>query len=293
MSAGARIIGITLAVAVIALPVVAVVKGWVGAERFPLDKLRITSEFRHIDGSELQKVLTPYAAQGFFAVRLADAQRAVETLPWVDQAEVSKKWPDVLEVRIVEHRPFALWDEEMLLSDHGKLYPRTVMGDALPPGLPQLGGNPRQIEAVVRQYNEAKQAFAAAGLDVQGLRQDARGSWSLQLSSGTEVVVGRSDAEARIRRFARLLPQLIPPPGKTLARADLRYANGFALKWNQEQGSEVRGQGPVVQGPVVQGPVTAIATAKTATTTTVLSLQSSFHSAQSLAPEHWPLAPKT
>ncbi|MDO5611338.1 MAG: cell division protein FtsQ/DivIB, partial [Pseudomonadota bacterium] len=230
MSAGARIVGITLAVAVIALPVVAVVKGWVGAERFPLDKLRITSEFRHIDGSELQTILAPYAAQGFFAVRLADAQRAVETLPWVDQAEVSKKWPDVLEVRIVEHRPFALWDEEMLLSDHGKLYPRAVMGDALPPGLPQLGGNPHQIEAVVRQYNEAKQAFAAAGFDVRGLRQDARGSWSLELSSGTEVVVGRSDAEARIRRFARLLPQLIPPPGKALARADLRYANGFALK---------------------------------------------------------------
>lgn len=234
MSAGTRIVGIAMAVAVIALPVVAVVNGWVGAERFPLDKLRVTSEFRHVDGAELQKALAPYARQGFFAVRLADAQSAVETLPWVDQAEVSKKWPDVLEVRIVEHRPFALWGEDMLLSDHGKLYPRAVMGDALPAGLPQLGGHPHQIEAVVRQYNEARQVFAATGLDVRGLRQDARGSWSLHLSSGTEVVVGRGNAEARIRRFASLLPQLIPPPGKALARADLRYANGFALRWRDD-----------------------------------------------------------
>ncbi|RMH94234.1 cell division protein FtsQ/DivIB [Lysobacter pythonis] len=218
--------------------------GWIGAERFPLAKLRVTSEFRHVDADELRMTLAPYARQGFFAVRLDAAQAAVEKLPWVESAEVSKKWPDVLEVRIAEHHPFALWGEDLLLSEHGRLYPRASMGDALPKGLPQLDGDPRRVREVVRLYNESRELFALVGLGVHALRQDARGSWSLRLANGAEVIVGRQSPEARIRRFARLLPQLIAPQGKALARADLRYANGFALRWREAERLGGSGQGP-------------------------------------------------
>ena len=47
------------------------------------------------------------------------------------------------------------------------------------------------------------------------------------------MIVGRHDAESRVRRFAELLPKLIAPEGRALQRADLRYANGFALKWSE------------------------------------------------------------
>ncbi|PJK08254.1 cell division protein FtsQ [Lysobacteraceae bacterium NML95-0200] len=235
MRALTRILGIVLAIAVIALPLLAVMNGWLGAERFALTRLQVTSEFRHVDAAQLQQTLKPYAAQGFFAVRLKDARQAVERLPWVEEAEISKQWPDVLQVKIVEHRPFALWDEDWLLSERGNLYPRAVMGDALPEGLPQLGGDRHRVSEVVALYNQSRQLFATAGLAVTGLRLDARGSWSIHFDSGLEVIVGRHDAEPRIRRFAHLLPQLIAPPGKHLQRADLRYANGFALRWSDTQ----------------------------------------------------------
>ena len=233
MNAFLRIAGILLAIAVIVLPVVAVVNGWVGTERFPLTKLRVASDARHVDDVELQKVLSPYARQGFFAVRLDDAQAALAKLPWVEEAEVSKKWPDVLEVQIREHRPLALWDETLLLSERGRLYPRSAMGNALPKGLPHLGGDARRVAEVLAFYNQSREMFAPLGLGVRELRQDARGSWSLRLSDGAQVIVGRHDAESRVRRFAELLPKLIAPEGRALQRADLRYANGFALKWSE------------------------------------------------------------
>ena len=233
MNAFLRIAGILLAIAVIVLPVVAVVNGWVGTERFPLTKLRVASDARHVDDVELQKVLSPYARQGFFAVRLDDAQAALAKLPWVEEAEVSKKWPDVLEVQIREHRPLALWDETLLLSERGRLYPRSAMGNALPKGLPQLGGDARRVAEVLAFYNQSREMFAPLGLGVRELRQDARGSWSLRLSDGAQAIVGRHDAESRVRRFAELLPKLIAPEGRALQRADLRYANGFALKWSE------------------------------------------------------------
>ena len=233
MNAFLRIAGIVLAIALIALPVVAVVKGWIGTERFPLTKLRVASDAKHVDDAELQKILAPYAKQGFFAVRLDDAQVALAKLPWVEEAEVSKKWPDVLEVHIREHRPLALWDETLLLSERGRLYPRSTMGDALPKGLPQLGGDARRVAEVLSFYNQSRELFAPLGLGVRELRQDARGSWSLRLSNGAQVLIGRQDAESRVRRFAELMPKLIAPQGRALRRADLRYANGFALQWSE------------------------------------------------------------
>ncbi|MFZ2752097.1 MAG: cell division protein FtsQ/DivIB, partial [Lysobacteraceae bacterium] len=40
----------------------------------------------------------------------------------------------------------------------------------------------------------------------------------------------RDDAKLRLARFARLLPQLAQQ-GRQLDRVDLRYTNGFALRW--------------------------------------------------------------
>ena len=228
-----RIAAIAIAIALIALPVVAFINGWIGAERFPLTKLRVSGDMRHVDPAAVQKLLLPYARKGFFAVELDDAQAALARLPWVESAEVSKKWPDVLEVRIREHRPLALWDEDKLLSERGRIYPRSAMGDALPKGLPQLGGDPRQVAEVLAFYNQTRELFAPIGLGVRELRQDARGSWSLRLSNGAQVLIGRQDAESRVRRFAELMPKLIAPQGRALRRADLRYANGFALQWSE------------------------------------------------------------
>ena len=121
MNAVLRIFVWLLALSVVALPVVAVVNGWVGAERWPLAKLRVHGEFKRVPAEQLQQVLLPYAHAGFFAVKLQDAQDALEQLPWVESAQVRKQWPDVLEVTLVEHKPFARWGNDRLVSEQGKL----------------------------------------------------------------------------------------------------------------------------------------------------------------------------
>jgi len=229
MNAMLRLVGWLLAVALVALPVVAVLNGWVGAGHWPLTRLRATGQFERVDAALLRQTLVPYAQRGFFAVRLEDAQAAVAKLPWVETAEVRKRWPDVLEVRVVEHRPFARWGEDRLLSEHGRLFP--AQGIEVPPGLPQFAGPESGITEVVALYNESRALFAPIGMDVQTVELDPRGSWTIGLGNGAQVVVGRNEARARLARFVRLLPQLLTQQAQVLARADLRYTNGFALSW--------------------------------------------------------------
>lgn len=233
MNAALRLVAWLLAIALVALPVVAVMQGWVGGERWPLTKLRVHGQFERVDAAVLRSVVLPHAQRGFFAVRLQDAQDAIEKLPWVERAEVRKRWPDVIEVMVVEHRPFARWGQDQLLSEHGRLFP--IPADLAQAPLPQLGGPDTQVQEVVRLYNQARVLFAPLGYRVERLAMDRRGSWSLALDNGTEVVIGRADPLPRLARFARVLPQLLALGPAPPQRADLRYTNGFALQWQGPQ----------------------------------------------------------
>lgn len=229
MNALLRLLGWLLAVALVVLPVVAVLNGWVGSDQWPLTRLRATGQFERVDEALLRQTLLPYAREGFFAVRLDDARAAIAALPWVEHAEVRKRWPDVLEVKVVEHVPFARWGQDQLLSGHGRLFP--AKGIDIPEGLPQLGGPESRIDEVVALYNEAGALFTPIGLRVLAVQLDPRGSWTLGLDNGAQVIVGRSEARGRLGRFVRLMPQLLAQQAQVLTRADLRYTNGFALIW--------------------------------------------------------------
>src|SRR5690606_26787325 len=86
--AALRVAAWVVAVGLVVAPIVAVVNGWVGAERWPLRTLRINGELQRVDPAKLREALLPYAQRGFFAVRLDQAQVAVAALPWVETAEV-------------------------------------------------------------------------------------------------------------------------------------------------------------------------------------------------------------
>ena len=230
MSAMLRLLAWILAVALVLLPVVAVVNGWVAGAQFPLRTLRVQGALQRVDEAKLRATVLPYARRGFFAVQPDRIQAALGALPWVERAEVRKHWPDVLEVRISEHRPFARWGKDRLLSEQGRLFP--ARGVQVPAGLPLLDGPDARAPEVVALYNQIVPLFAGTGAKVLGVSLSDRDSWTVHLGNGVDVVVGRNDALARLQRFAHLLPRLLATrQGSTLLRADLRYTNGFALSW--------------------------------------------------------------
>ena len=218
-----------LALVVVSLPVVAVMGGWVGAERWPLSRLRVQAPEHHVRGEQIREIVLPYAQAGYFAVDLQAAQDAVERLAWVETVKVRKQWPDVLEVELTEHRPFARWGDDRLLSEQGKLIPVPEGLDVS--DLPDLGGPDNRTEEVVALYEYARDLFAGSGMPLERVRMDARGSWEIRLAGGIDVMVGRHEARARLARFIRVLPQLVAVQKTPIVRADLRYTNGFTLSW--------------------------------------------------------------
>jgi cell division protein FtsQ len=226
-----RLLGWTFALLLLAMPVVAVVNGWIGAERWPIRTLALQAPLKLVDEATLRSTIAPMAQCGFFAVDPVAIRQSVAALPWVDAVDVRKRWPDRLEVRLTELRPYAHWGEDRLLSDDGRLFARP---DGLATALPRFNAADGRVAEVIAFHRDARPVLVRVGSDIRELQLSARGGWSLTTVDGIHVELGRNDALARLSRFARLLPTLgRDPAGRVLQRADLRYTNGFALTWGE------------------------------------------------------------
>lgn len=234
MNALIRLLAWALALAVVTLPVVAVLKGWVAADHWPIQRLRLTAEYERVSAEQVRGAVAPQLGRGFFAIDLHEVQRAVAGLPWVQQVEVRKRWPDLVEITLREHRAYARWGADRLLSDQGELF--TASGLDQLQGLPLLEGPDARVADVVSLHTEARRIFTGSGLSVEGVRLSARGSWSLSLADGARVVIGRADPQPRLERLVRVLPQLVVGEARRFERIDLRYTNGFAVRWAEASG---------------------------------------------------------
>lgn len=228
----ARLLGWSFAIALVALPVVGVLQGWFAANRWPVTQLTVQAEFQHVSEAELRAAVMPRLGRGFFALRLDDVRQAVAALPWVESVEARKHWPDTLVLRIYERQPFARWNGNQLISRQGKVF---AAPGAVPAGLPDLHGPDSRLAEVVSFYAQTQKAFANTRLQINGVSLTDRGSWSLSTSNGAQIVVGdRDQAGRRLRRFLDVYPQIMTGHSGSFAYVDLRYTNGFAIRWPQQ-----------------------------------------------------------
>lgn len=228
MSAIVRLAAWILAIGLVALPGVAVFNGWIAGERWPMRHLAVTGEFRQVDESAVRAAVLPHVQDGFFAVDLDGVRRSVAGLDWVEHVDVRKRWPDRLEVALTEHNAVARWADGRMLSDQGRLFAGSAAAGA---DLPLFEGPEERAGELMAFHGLARPVFLPLGLKVEVVRLSARGSWSLVLDDGTQIEAGRGDPQARLARFARVLPQLRRDETRRLVRADLRYTNGFAVVW--------------------------------------------------------------
>lgn len=197
--------------------------------RWPIRWLEVSGEFERISAEQVRTRVTPLVEGSYFTVDLEAARAAVEDLPWVAQASVRKRWPDGVEVRVLEYLPVAHWTEGRLLAADGR--PFAVPGADGMQGLPWLDGPQGSLDTVIGAWQSFNEELQDIGLEVQRIRLDPRGAWRLQLNNGTRVQLGRHDAMPRLDRMVTGWDELMRLESGVPVGVDLRYANGFAVQW--------------------------------------------------------------
>src|SRR5690606_14069847 len=133
-------------------------------------------------------------------------------------------------VSITEHVPAARWNESGLMNTRGELFLENTRH--IPPELPQLNGPPGTEAQVAKLYLETYPRLLEVGLRLSRVDLDPRGAWSLTLSNGVEIRLGRQDVKARLERFLQVASPLVAARSGEVQYVDLRYSNGFSVGWN-------------------------------------------------------------
>jgi len=224
-----RIVAWGIALTLVALPVIGVLNGWFAVDRWPVRYLQVEAEYNHVSAEQIRAAAASHLGTGFFALNLDDVRAAVVSLPWVENVEVRKQWPDTLILHVRERQPFARWGDKRLIGRDGTLF--SVPGGEMLQGLPQLDGPDDALTQVIDFYNRTLQAFAGSGMVLSGVHFSERGSWSLTLVGGAQVYLGHQDTERRLQRFLAVYPLIAAGHAGGFQHADLRYTNGFAVQW--------------------------------------------------------------
>ena len=229
-----------IAVVVFTLAVAALVAAgfaWVARRpAFQFGDVRLEGDLQRNSVTTVRANAMPHLAGNFFTMDLGRTRAAFEQVPWVRHAVVRRVWPNKLVVALEEHQPVALWEgdenSDKMVNSHGEVFEANV-GDVEDDSLPQFAGPEGTSAQVLDMYRRLQPMFAGLDAEINALKLSGRGSWRVELDNGATVELGRGTQQEvmeRTSRFIRTLPQVLNKFHAPLENADLRHAEGYAVK---------------------------------------------------------------
>lgn len=176
----------------------------------------------------LRAALDVRIGEPIMAVSISKAQARIERLSWVDHATVERRLPGTIVVRLIERRPFAIWQDHgtfTLIDRAGNVVTNRNVADfrTLPlvvgPGAPEAAA--RLIDALNAAPDIARRMEAAVRV------ADRR--WNLLLKSGLTVRLPEGHVVAAITRLVAL-DQKFDLLDRPLRFVDLRLPNLLVVR---------------------------------------------------------------
>ena len=212
----------------------AVTKGYIRplpikSASLPVKYVRTEGVFQYLSKNEIQTVLQPLVVTGFFDADMQAIHAAVSTLPWVDTVTVKRIWPDAIDIKVREKKPFARWGKNSLITERGVIFtPKNIEQFQ---NLTAVTGPELQQVKVLEIMKGIKTALADQSMELVEFSVNDRWSWNIKLATGLEILLGRNEQLKKLQRFLKTLTVLKQEQVEQIAIVDLRYPNGYAVSW--------------------------------------------------------------
>ncbi len=234
-----RVVAFSLAAAVLAAALGAVVHE-VRSRQVVL--VKVTGHLRHTDRSALEEAVASKVSGSLYQIDVSAVREAALRLPWVRDVSVRRVWPDSLYIGVTEREPVARWKRQGLLEADAALF-QPARSESLP-SLPLLDGPEGTEIEVLDRYRALSEGLSPLGWRVRHLSMNARHAWRAELENGVVLLLGRSDGRDEVKRLVRAFDSVLVARPAALERIDLRYTNGFAVRWKQRPAMQAgEGQG--------------------------------------------------
>ena len=212
-------------------------------QRFPTRHIDVIGNMPNSTSEQIVEAVAEVSASNILRVDIAKVAEAAESLPWVEDATIRRKWPDTLEVQINERVILARWNDTEYLDQLGTVISIPELSDS---SLPHLQGPETTALKVLEAYQSWNRVVANVDLEIKSVRLSERGSWEISVSpfslaDGTiephvanepiRVIVGNNDMPKRSKRFLKLYAEIFQPVHEQVAVIDMRYPDGVSVTW--------------------------------------------------------------
>jgi len=214
------------------LLVVAMMSGLIQSDRWRISQLEVAAEYQRITPEQLRLMVAKTPERSFFRLDAEQVKSNIESMSWVRYAHVVKQWPDTLRITIKEHQAVAIWNGKELLNQTGEIFQIDAV-DHLN-ALPRIFGLTENSVMTLEHFNRFNQLLKPVGYEISQAKVNERGDWQLILRNGLEVMLGSEKHEARVLRLAETWDQLLLASERLPERVDLRYSNGYVVRWRAE-----------------------------------------------------------
>lgn len=213
---------------------------------FAIRAIQVDGDVTRNSEASLRANALPRLSGSFLSMNLQEGRDAFESVPWVRRAVVQRVWPSRLLVKLEEHRPSAYWEtmadgadaqsdaavERSLVNSFGEVF-QANLGDVEDEDLPVLAGPAGTAAAMLQMWQSLQPLTNAIGERITRLDLSGRGSWRISFEKGAVIELGRgtpAEIGARYGQFTRSITQITTLNRAPLLAADLRHAEGYAVR---------------------------------------------------------------
>lgn len=208
-------------------------------ESRPVRSVRVTGDLVNVVRSELERELGAHMERGFFHIDVDAVRKATRVLPWVRDASVRRVWPDSVHIAIVERKAVARWGDDALLEANGAVFHPDISDEF--EHLPRLTGPPGTHAQAATYLMALQRELSALDRRIASLSLNERGAWQAELDDGVMLALGQGDNMRGVRRFVHAFQTTLKSQLLNVQRVDMRYANGFAVRWRQAPNTVAQG----------------------------------------------------
>jgi len=231
-----------IALTVLLIALVAVVVGtyqWIqDPQNLTITSVEVKGDFNILDKQQLQPVIEPFTKTNLYLLDEKALETSIESNPWVHSASMTKIWPDKLIIKIFEQRPVAFWGDKEMLAENGEIIKASLAKEK--GNLPLLYSPHDKGRNMATGFLKIRQWMKDFPLKMVEFKEDRRGSWQIKLQNGMTVKIGREHQEKRLRRFMVGYDHSLKNVVNDVKTVDLRYTNGFAVKWKDGRNGNKR-----------------------------------------------------
>ena len=194
-----------------------------GIISFPIEEIEIISSDKKYNEKKLSKYIDSIYGNDLLLSNIDMIQKNIISDEWISDVEVIKSFPSKLSIRIIEHQPLAIYNNQ-IMSKSGILI--------------RSSSNLGNLPVVVDKQKRPTVAYDILSSSLDGLKKINLVVKKIEIyhslikiyTSSMVLISDKTNFKKNIQRLVSSFSDLKNTYGKKITSIDMRYSNGFAIK---------------------------------------------------------------